>query len=627
MRVACSPADFYSMSHDVVGDQTEAVNLERNAMRGSVLTVVAIGVAVVIPPVGALASPASPIHHGLASDAVASQPWRVEAPLGRSPAAAAASASSPRAAARAWMADQRDVLQQRASATTSQVPPESFVSAAGHLGGRNSMDVFDTRTVVTTAGQVRSGITARVGRSGKALWQRTFPDGGLFVVPARVGPLHEPGAVVFAQDLSGTSHHTVFQERVWALSGTTGRTLWSQTFTGSIAFRGGLERLRNLPFIDGVVHDISGRDKDVLITVTSGRSGGIVTPFLLSGVNGAVRSPGGTVRSRADIPSIWPVPDETGDRLGDLLIMHPGSPEYVRLIQANSARSVWTRSGTGVSADTFVQPVGTLSRRSHPFIAITNLEAARPSRSPDDQSLSLLNGGNGRVLWTRNADFVIPLGVAGSASTAAVGLGTFLFGGNSGRTESVRVSAVTPLGRTIYRRTVALTLSSSGVNISSIRGLGDVQPDGSQDTALQVFGAHGAEADGVISGRTGTMRRFRFTNAVAGSLHRGIATDLVRVATTSAGVWLTGRDGATGTVFYGRLLPDTAGAQAAVVRGLRVTGHRCSDLSMSVTSPTDNTVGLLSARGQRLWTVTYSSSQAVGGTLNGFPSPARFCVR
>jgi hypothetical protein len=154
-----------------------------------------------------------------------------------------------------------------------------------------------------------------------------------------------------------------------------------------------------------------------------------------------------------------------------------------------------------------------------------------------------------------------------------------------------------------------------------------VAPDGSQDTELRVIGAHDSEADGVVSGIDGTIRRFRYTGRVDGSLQHGLATDLVRVRETPAGVRLNGRDGATGTTFYGRLLPGTAGVQDAFVGGLRVTGHSCSDLSMSVSTATTNVVGVLSARGHRLWTVTYASAQAVGGTRTRFRNPARFCVR
>jgi hypothetical protein len=215
-------------------------------MRGSVVAVLAVSVAAAISPASASGSPAGARPHGPALDHVASTPWRLEARQDTSPSFDASTAPSPRAAVRRWMADQRVWLpKQAAPAASSQQPPESALSAVGPLGGRHRADVIDARTVITSAGRVQSGLTARVGRTGRQLWRRTFPDDdGVEAIPARVGAQHQPGLIVVSDNLGGrTQRRTTFQERTRALSGATGATLWTHTFNGAVTFHGRARRI------------------------------------------------------------------------------------------------------------------------------------------------------------------------------------------------------------------------------------------------------------------------------------------------------------------------------------------------------------------------------------------------
>jgi hypothetical protein len=66
--------------------------------------------------------------------------------------------------------------------------------------------------------------------------------------------------------------------------------------------------------------------------------------------------------------------------------------------------------------------------------------------------------------------------------------------------------------------------------------------------------------------------------------------------------------------------------KAAEVAGARLTGHRCSDVMLMAVDGGHEVLGVLSARGRVLWTVSFGLDQATGGSRSRHADPARFCV-
>ncbi|MBV9484809.1 MAG: hypothetical protein JO246_02005 [Frankiaceae bacterium] len=504
--------------------------------------------------------------------------------------------------------------------------PEASLIAAGHLGGRSRRTVIDARSVITP-GHYRQGLTARDARTGRPLWHRVLSPGGETVLPEPVGSKGEPGLVLTSESLSGSQHRTTFVDRVRALRGDTGATLWTRSFSGYITFHHRREAQHGQPAIFGLVHDRRGRQDEILVTLTSGRTNhnGTVTPYLISTRDGSVISPGGTIHGHGDPPEVLPAPDETGDGLGDLLVVKPGDPGYVRLVHGNTAKPVWTTQGNGVYDGTGIQAVGEISGGSVPDLAVTDLKRPPPDGLTD--RVSLLRGSDGTVLWTRPATFVESLGIAGANGTPAVGLLTLLYGDLRHGHDSYKYAAIDATGNPVYSRRFSLSLRSGDpISGSGITEFGDVQPDGSQDLEFQEFGPHQEQADAVLSGRDASVRRFRFDAVADGSLQHGTGTDLLRYSTTKTGITLQGLDGATGAELYRRAVPSSVRAKAIRMQGLRITGHACSDLALATANRKHDSIALLNARGRRLWTVTFSASDPTGGVLHRYPAPQHDCV-
>jgi hypothetical protein len=114
---------------------------------------------------------------------------------------------------------------------------QGSLESAGDLNGDKLPDVLDLRQMVQGSTRLL-GITARTGRSGRRLWQRTVSlsvNGFAIAQPERVGPRDKPGVlVVTSQQTAATSGGFGVSLRLREYAGKAGHLLWTTTLNGSI---------------------------------------------------------------------------------------------------------------------------------------------------------------------------------------------------------------------------------------------------------------------------------------------------------------------------------------------------------------------------------------------------------
>jgi hypothetical protein len=506
---------------------------------------------------------------------------------------------------------------------------------AGNLDGQGGRDVLDYRVGVS-GHSFRMAVTARDGDTGKALWSRVGATNALLApFAARVGPARVPGVLLVTETIAGSGRSLAVMVSLRGISGS-GTVLWSRRLTGQITLSTTGETLTDLPELAGLIHDKAGGVEDVLVGDANAASGlssqGSVQPEVISSLDGSLQSRGGVLSSTTGIPEVEAVPDVSGDGLDDIAVVVPGKPGHLVTERGDTGAPIWTSGALPSSPFDDVGAVGPVTGGGAQDLVVSGL---RDSFKGPSESVSLIRGSDGRVLWTHPADCVMPLQKAGRHLVGAVGLITTTEGG--GRTSStakVVDTARSADGRVIYRKTyVASAHQLSGARSTSVEievsTVGDVQPDGSADIGLRMTATIGKKSEtsrGVIDGRTGTLISEPSKYPTDGSLRHGRGTDLVRPRPTANGLSLTGYDGASGRQIFTTVLPGTRGLDDPVVGGLRITGHHCTDLAVSASSARKTVLGLFTATGEPRWTLAAKTSHLLGGHLKGHAVKGPDCV-
>jgi hypothetical protein len=557
---------------------------------------------------------------------------------------------SVRAEARQWLDAQRGALQ-RAHAVTFDGPdvagarslpsmdraPIGMLVSAGDLNRDGHVDVLDLRQDYSSS---TLGVTARDGRTGKALWSRTVTipsDGQQSVLPERVGAKGKPGVLVIDSNLvsgptTGTETETLSVE---ALSGPTGKRLWAHSFVGTYG-TGPVSTA--VPSFGAALHDVRGPAMDLLVsleTTLPAAAGDQTTPVIVSGVDGSRHRPGAAFTSTDGFPSFYAIPDVTGDGLADLLVLDPGSPGVIEAEHGHSGAVFWKRS-QAVDVLTGMMAIGSYSHRSISDLAIVQYGIFGPAE------ITILSGSNGHRLWSRDADDFYLVDKAGKHLKPALGLFTSSATGTStSSSQALAYKAVSVAGKVVYNKTESVSIAAlpgeiDGGSGSAFESVGDVQPDGALDQylSLDVSSTSATKTvtknlSGIVNGRTGAFRRTVVGVVAAdGSLHAGRGTDLLAEDVMKGSLRLRAWRGASGKRYYSRMVAGQHHLLNAAVSGLRVTGQPCSDIALATigASATNNSVAMLSARGTVLWSVRFSAAQPTGGTLTHHKKPRRYCT-
>jgi hypothetical protein len=491
---------------------------------------------------------------------------------------------------------------------------------------------------------INGGVTARDGRTGAPLWSRSLDGakGGIsFPVPDpdEVGTPAKPG-VLLINELEPIGGGAVTLT-VTAISGA-GKQVWTQTLTGQITITGDTETLTNVPIAIGDIHDVGTSGHDILVDVVnatlseSGAGAGSDQPEIISAADGSITTRGAPITSTAGVPEALPVPDLNGDGLDDLAVLEPGSGRAVAergdivAERGDTGAVIWTAVGVPVGQDADLEPVGYVSSASTEDLVVTNDNDDFSGNS----TVSLVDGATGALLWTHTAACAFEIDKTGPKLRPAVGLVTDVTSDSGPKFSSARLSLAPRYsnGKVVFKRTIvvkATTTKSAHTSSFEVEfsTFGDVQPDGAQDLLIGLkttIGTHTVRRRGVLSGRDGTLISEPLGFPTDGSLRRGAGTDLVKPLKGQHDVLLAGYDGATGKRYYQHQLAGTQGLRPRLAIGVRVTGHHCSDLSISASHKTRQLIGLFDAAAQPLWTVV--SNQLVGGQVHKAKTPSRYCL-
>jgi hypothetical protein len=419
-----------------------------------------------------------------------------------------------------------------------------------------------------------------------------------------------------------------------ALSAKSGKPFWTTSFSGTSSLTAASE----VPSFDTLLHDAKGPSRDILITLHSFASGpGFETAAdLVSGKTGAKHAYATTTSSLIDYAVFFRVPDLTGDGLDDVVMTLDSTSPIVEALHGHSGTKIWTTHKVAVSGFGGVTAVGHLTPGKAPDLAVSRTISMMP---PLNQ-ITVVRGSNGHRVWSRKASVTYALSHAGPKGQPAVLLERLVYGMDGTHSgNAVTFAAVSSTNKVLYtrrasERVVTANPQTSGSFAEGVEPIGDVQADGAPDFNVQMevvssssTVTHKATVDDLMSGRTGALHKIDFDTGSKGSLHKGAATDLLAVSLHNGAPEITAWNGSTRKRYYSKVIPGLHSLFWAWTGGLRVTGHSCSDVSLATTRANgQDTLGVLTARGKRLWSINFSATQATGGELVRYPKPKHYCV-
>jgi hypothetical protein len=405
-----------------------------------------------------------------------------------------------------------------------------------------------------------------------------------------------------------------------ALSGKSGAVLWTRTLSGHDSFA-------------GIARDGPGHPVRIIVESDSGDCNSDVCTsqaITVLGTNGSRHNLGRPMTNSGWYPRVQAIPDVNGDGKGDVAILYQGSPGYVITENATTGKQIWKTPLADV--ETVYSELEPLSSKGKPLFAYIN-----SGPFPGPFTISLLNT-NGKLLWSSTTDSAVTVNVAGTNLRRAIELQTT----NASQVNSTTYQATMTAraigldGHVLWTRAVARAATNPTPggplgDVPELTPLGDVQPDGAHESIMSLTVTNidvSRSVNGVLDGRTGVLHIGPYQFGTDGSLRRGDATDLAAgTITSSHELLLRTWRGSTRKRYYAKTLSSLGDISAEQLKGVRVTGHPCSDFALAAVTPfAGDEDAVLSARGSILWTVRFTASQVVGGTLTRAPAPAHYCV-
>jgi hypothetical protein len=528
-----------------------------------------------------------------------------------------------------WQASQRAALA-RAHFSLVDAEQDTGMFTAARLGSAKDA-LIDSRQIAP-GGKRAVGFTARNGATGKKIWRTTFAEPFIETVeltPTVIGSKSDHGFLAVDFHVQPTSTPGASSEilRLRAVSGLTGKVIWTQTLSGILA---GSEAT-SLPYFDGLLTETKSGVPNILAEERTYGSGDAATQaVVISGQTGAVTNFGGLQVSSSVNPTFMPLPDINGDAVSDVGLSFPGG--YVQALDGSStvANQLWTFD-LPIDNSAIVTSIGT-------FGAVPSLVVSTAAGS-NQQLIDVIRLKTGTLEWSRQAGQYFVLGTAGSPAVSALMLVTSTLSQSLvADTYSISYSAVSAANKVLYTH-------QSSVSVVPVSGdpapdvqpeiyqVGDVQPDGSKDLRVAVSlmssnstQRHAKSIEGVISGKTGHFASIAFQEPAAGSLHHGAGTDLVSATVSHGHPQFTAIRGTTGKRLYRRTYTAMHGwTYAWADTDTAVSGHTCAATGLIAATTSHFVESMLDGRGDVLWTVKFANGQDTGGTLVTHSKPKHFC--
>jgi hypothetical protein len=516
----------------------------------------------------------------------------------------------------------------------SLTPSLERLQPAGDLQGNGKQDVLDIRRNSPGSATQMVGVTARNGATGKAIWTHRVavqPYYNPTFVTARLGAGAALGVLIINPGWRPDGVGTDTLLALTALSGQTGHVIWTKTLSGFSANNTGTGT--DIPSFDGVLTGGSARTASVLVSLATAGVDDTVDAELISGVNGHTSSFGPSENTDGSA-TFTVIPDTNHDGRSDVLLEAPGAGGFVRALSGTNGATIWTATGLPADSSLTPQPIGRFSSASEPDLAFGYYDGAA-----NQETIYVLSGKTGAVVWNRPADGIYLIGKAGKHLQPALGLYSGLNTITSTSfTRAETYEAVSTTNHVIYQHTVTshVTLPAPPVTSSEyeggVFGIGDVQPDGAGETGLYAITSAAdkgtSRADtriGVIDGRTGVFHALAAQVGSDGSLHKGAGADLLAVGFHGHKPVLTAWDGGSRHRLYRRVLP-VGSWLGEDVGGLRVSGHSCSDIALTTETANRGGLAVISGSGRPLWMVTFAHSAVSGGTVRHYPKPKHYCA-
>ena len=344
---------------------------------------------------------------------------------------------------------------------------------------------------VAPGGGTTTGLVALDARTGSVLWQKVLP----------VGDVSDPVGVAYAG--------------VFLTGGVLSKPAGSEDVLGAVAHEG-------------------------FAAVAS--AGSSLTPLVLNGADGSVRSAGAPMVVPDWFPGMFPLPDLNGDGQPDYALAAAGSLLQVSVRDGAKGTPLWTSTSASGAFDVGLEPLANAAGDHRPGLVVTVVAGAT--------SVTVHRGDTGATLWSAVADAATVVGQIDGDGTPDLQTAQFdgtklTLEGLSGRT-----------GRVLWKRTVTIGKSANVASAVCSPGggcraipqpadanvigfdvqlAGDLDGDGVADTLVRIERArpvHPLEVV-VVRGRTGQARSgYRDLGLPLGAALRGHRATLVKVDLT-----------------------------------------------------------------------------------------------
>ncbi len=483
----------------------------------------------------------------------------------------------------------------------------------GDFDGDGRADVVTMRRTYEVAAPyfASTELVAHRGRDGAVLWRRSFP-GAVHLKPGKVGPTGTPGLLVECLEFTPAAAPLYGETTRFLGIDDSGATAWERSFPSVAAYDASTLGLVEPAFTFAVdAYDAAPGPADDLLLTSVTVLGLVGQAQLIDGATGAI-GPVGPPQLGA-IP--WPVPDLSGDGLGDAVFLGP--EDLVSAYRAVDSHPLWVVRDELSMGTAAVWRAGDVSGDGLADLAVADYAAAR---------FAVLSGADGAERWRGAGAFTVPLGdVDGNGRDDVVAVD---FRNDQG-VWGLGFRSYADDGRLLHASAHALALPQR------YRGTGhftisDVQRDGIADVT---FGLALTDRDtgvrttigGGIDGATWEPLHSTPVSAPVRHALDGAGTDFVQALQDGADrLPILGVQGDTGSPLWKTTLRGPDAVESGLVpfdsiQDAEMTGDRCSDVVVSVVSGGEGStvVVLDGGNGHLLW----GEKLLADGTPDRVPAP------